>query len=78
MDERRRNIVLILGLYMFSYMIVKHVVAIHALILQGESEKFANLSLINKIIGRRERSIWSHECLARFVERLLLGSWTEK
>jgi hypothetical protein len=35
MDERRRNIVLLLGLYMFLYMIVKHVVAIQALILGG-------------------------------------------
>jgi hypothetical protein len=59
MDERKRNGLLLLGLYMFLYMIVKHVVAIQTLILQGEWEKIAILSLINEIMGRRERSIWS-------------------
>ena len=53
MDETGRNIVLLLGLYMFLYMIVKHVVAIQVLILQGEWKKFAILSLINEIMGRR-------------------------
>jgi hypothetical protein len=39
MDERRRTFVFLLGLYMFLYMLVKHVVDIQALILQGEWEK---------------------------------------
>ena len=78
MEERRRRLVLLLGLYMFLYMLVKHVVNIQALLLQGEWEKFAILSLVYESMGYRERSIWSQERMYGFVERLLLGSWTEK
>ena len=79
MGEKKRNIVLLLGLYMFLYMTVKHVVAIQALVLQGEWENFAILSLMNESMGRRERSIWSQERMAKLVDwLLLLGSWTEK
>src|SRR5665213_446391 len=59
-------------------MLVKHVVDIQALILQGEWEKFVVLSLLYESMGHRERSIWSQERMYGFVDRLLLGSWTEK
>ena len=62
---------------MFLYMLVKHVVDIQALILQGEWEKVAILSLVYENMGYRERSVWSQERMIGFVDRLLLGSWTE-
>jgi hypothetical protein len=36
MEERRRSLVLLLGLYMCLYMLMKHVVDIQAMLLQGE------------------------------------------
>ena len=39
MEESRRSI-LLLGLYVFLYMLVKHVVDIQILFLQGEWKKF--------------------------------------
>jgi hypothetical protein len=58
-------------------MLVKYVVDIQALILQGEWEKIAILSLVYENMGYRERNIWSQERMIGFVDRLLLGSWTE-
>jgi hypothetical protein len=69
--------VLLLGLYMFLYMLVKHVVDIQVLILQGEWKKLAILNLVYENMGYRERSIWSQERIIEFVDRLLLGLWTE-
>jgi F0F1-type ATP synthase membrane subunit a len=46
MEERRRKLVVLLGLYIFLYMFVKNVVGIQTLILQGEWEKFAILSVV--------------------------------
>ena len=77
-EERRRSFVLLLELYMFLYMFVKHVVDIQTLFLQGEWEKFAILSLVYESMGHRERNIWSQEQISRFVDHLLLGSWTER
>jgi hypothetical protein len=59
MEERRRKLVVLLGLYIFLYMLVKNVVGIQTLILQGEWEKFAILSVVYENIGRRERNIWN-------------------
>ena len=67
---------MLLGLYMFLYMLVKHVVDIQALILQGDWEKLAILSLIYDNMGYRKRTIQSQERMIGFVDRLLLGSWT--
>lgn len=78
MEERRRSLVLVLGLYMCLYMLAKHVADMQALILQGEWEKFAFFSLLHESLGRRERSIWTQARMFGFVDRLLLGSWTEK
>jgi hypothetical protein len=78
MEERRRKLVVLLGLYIFLYMLVKNVVVIQTLILQGEWEKIAILSVVYENIGRIERNIWSQERMLGFVDRLLLGSWTEK
>ena len=74
MEEKRRTFVLLLGVYMFLYMLVKHVVDIQALILQGKWEKVAILSLVYENMGYRERSIWSQERMIGFVDCSLLGS----
>jgi hypothetical protein len=55
-------------------MLVKYVVDIQTLILQGEWKKLAILSLIYENMGYRERSIWNQELMIGFVDRLLLGS----
>ena len=69
---------MLLGLYIFLYMLVKNVVGIQTLILQGEWEKFAILSVVYENIGRIERNIWSQKMMLIFVDWLLLGLWTEK
>ena len=69
---------MLLGLYMCLYMLVKHVVDIQAMFLQGEWEKVAILSLMYESIGHRKRSIWGQEWVSGFVEYLLLGLWTER
>jgi hypothetical protein len=76
--EKRRKLVVLLGLYMFLYMLVKNVVGIQTLILQGEWEKIAILSVVYENIRHIERNIWSQERMLGFVDQLLLGSWTEK
>ena len=78
MDERRKKLVVLLGLYIFLYMLVKNVVGIQTLILQGEWEKYAILSVVYESIGRKERNTWGQEKMLGFMDRLLLGSWTEK
>src|ERR1700737_35574 len=78
MDERRRKLVVLLGLYIFLYILVKNVVDIQTLILQGEWEKFAILSVVYESIGCRERNICSQKIMVGFVDRLLLGLWMEK
>jgi hypothetical protein len=78
MEEKRRKLVVLLGLYIFLYMLVKNIVGIQTLILQGEWEKFVILSVVYENIGRKKRNIWSQERMLGFVDRLLLGSWTEK
>ena len=77
MEERRRKLVVLLGLYIFLYMLVKNVVGIQTLIFQGEWEKIAILSVVYENIGRIEINIWSQEMMLDFVDRLLLDSWTE-
>ena len=70
--------VLLLRLYIFLYMLMKHVVNIQALILQGEWEKFAIFNLVYKSMGHRERNMCNLEWMSRFVDRLLSGSYTKK
>jgi hypothetical protein len=78
MEERRRSLILLLGLYMCLYMLVKHVVNIQAMFLQGEWKNVAILSLVYESVGHRERNIWNLERMSGFVDRLLLGSWTKR
>lgn len=78
MEERRKNLVLALGLYMSLYMVVQHVVNMQSLILQGEWEKFVIFSILFGSLERGERTIWSHVRQVGFTDRLLLGSFTEK
>ena len=59
-------------------MLLKHVVDIRALLLQGEWENVAILSLVYESMGHRERSTWSQERMSGFVERLLLELWTDR
>ena len=72
MEERRRSIILLLGLYMSVYMLVKHVMYIQALFLQEVWEKFAILSLVNECMGHTDRTdVKSHS-------PLVVGTWTQK
>jgi hypothetical protein len=59
-------------------MLVKHVVNIQAILLQGEWKNVAILNLVYESVGHRERNIWNQERMSGFVDRLLLGSWTER
>jgi hypothetical protein len=78
MEERKRDLVLALGLYMYLYMIVQHVVNMQSLILQGEWENFAIFSILWESMGREECSIWSHARQVGFTDRFLLGSFIER
>jgi hypothetical protein len=78
MEERKRDLVLALGLYMCLYMIVQHVVNMQSLILKGEWEKFAIFSILWESMGREERSIWSHARQVGFMDRFLLDSFIER
>ena len=48
---------MILGLYICLYMLVNYVVNIQAVLLQGEWEKVAILSLVYESMRHKERSI---------------------
>ncbi len=65
-------------LYWCFYMITRHVMNMQALILQGEWTNVAILSICFQSLGFRDRSIWSFERQCGFVDRFLLGSFTEK
>ena len=67
-----------MAFYWCFYMIVQHVVNMQALILQGEWANVAIFSICMQNLGFRERTIWSFERHVGFVDRLLLGSFTEK
>jgi hypothetical protein len=74
MEKRRRRLVLLLGLWMFLYMLVKHIEDIPTLISQEEWEKFVNLSLVYESMGYRKRNISSKNrickpLVAGFVDR---------
>ena len=75
--EKRRSLIMLLWLYMYLYMLVKHVVHIQALFLQGEWEIFKILSWVNKSMGHRDRNLWSQKRMYGFVDHLLLGFWTQ-
>ena len=60
---------MLLRLYMFLYMFVRHIAVIQALILQEEWEKFAILNLVHKSMGHSERRMWSEEWMYGFVDR---------
>ena len=78
MEQRMRNLDLFLGLYMCLYILMKHVVDIQTMLLQGKWEKVAILSLMYESMGYIGRSIWSQKRMSGFVECLLLESWTER
>lgn len=50
-QRRGRCLIFLFGLYMFLYILVKHVVNIQTLLLQGGWEKFATLSLVYEKLG---------------------------
>jgi hypothetical protein len=78
MEGRRRNLVLMLGLYMCLHMLISHIVSLQALILHGEWEKVAIFSIFLESMGRREtRTLWSNGRQCEFTDRFLLGSYTE-
>ena len=75
MKEKRRILIFLWGLYMFLYVLVKHVVDIQALLVKGKLKKFAILSLIYESMRHKYRSIGSQERMCGFKLCLLLGSW---
>jgi accessory gene regulator protein AgrB len=74
MEERRTKLVVLLGFDIFLYMLMKNVVGIQVVILQGEWEKLAILSVVYENIRRIKRNIWSQDRMLGFVDRSLLGS----
>ena len=54
-------------------MLVKHSVDIQALVLRGEWENYAILSLVYESMGHKERSVWSQEQIHGFIDRFLMG-----
>ena len=78
MDKwRKRQLIFLLGFYKFLYVLVKHVMDIQTLILQGKWEKFAILRLVYENMGDRKSSAWCQEQMYGFVDCLLLSSWTK-
>ena len=77
-EEERRRLILLLGLYMFFNMLVKHVVDFQTLFFQREWKKFIILSLVYESMGHKERSIGSQVRMCGFVDRLLLGLGKDK
>lgn len=59
------RLIFLLGLYRFSYMLVKHVVNNQTLILPREWDKIAMLSLVFENMGHRERNTWSQEQICK-------------
>ena len=57
MEERKRSLVLLLELYMCLYMLVKHVMDIQAMLLQGEWKKVAILNSMYESLEHRKRNI---------------------
>jgi hypothetical protein len=65
-------------LYWCFYMITQHVMNMQALILQGEWTNVAIFSICLQSLGFRDQTVWSFERQSGFVDRYLLGSFTEK
>ena len=74
MDGRRRSPILFLDYTCFCTYIVKHVIDIETLFLEGKWEKFVILSLIYESMEHRNRSLWSQERMHGFVDHSLFGS----
>jgi hypothetical protein len=65
-------------LYWCFYMIKQHVMNMQALILQGEWTNVAIFSICLQSLGFRYHTIWIFERQSGFVDRYLLGYFTEK
>jgi hypothetical protein len=63
---------------MYLYIIIKHVVNMQSLILQGEWEKFEIFSILWQSMEPEECSIWNHAQQVGFTERFLMGSFIER
>jgi hypothetical protein len=70
--------VVMMVLYWCFYMIMQHVMNMQALILQGEWTNVAIFSICLQSLGFRDHIVWSFERQSGFVDRYLLGSFTEK
>jgi hypothetical protein len=70
MKERMRRLIFLLGLYMFLYMLVKHVMDFQVLLLHGEWDKFVIWSMVMRVWD----NMWSQERIYGFLDHLLLGS----
>jgi hypothetical protein len=78
MEEKKKKLVVMMVLYWCLYMITQHVNNMQTLILQGEWTNVAIFSICLQSLGFRERTVWSFERQSGFVDRYLMGSFTEK
>ena len=76
--ERRRRVHVALALYWCLHMIVQHVLDMQALALNGEWENTLILSTCFEGMKTSDRSVWAFERNVGFMDRLLLGSFTNK
>ena len=77
-EERKKELVVIMVLYSCFYMIMQHINNMQALILQGEWMNIAIFSICLQSWGFRNQNIWSSKRQYDFIDRYLLGSFTEK
>ena len=76
--ERGGRILVALALYWCLYMIVQHVFDMQVLTLNGELENALILSICFEDMKMNDCSVWAFERNVGFMDRLLLGSFTEK
>lgn len=67
------NLLKLLWLYLFLYMLMKHVMDIQTLFSQEKWKKSAILNLVHESMAHRDRSIWNQEQIHRFIDRFFVS-----
>ena len=79
MHERRKILVLLLGLYIFLYMLCEACCEYSSIAFTRRVGESCNFELgLWEHGAYKERNIWSQKRMSGFVKRLLLTSWTER
>ena len=76
--ERRGRILVALALYWCLHMIVQHMLDMQALTLNGKWENVLILSICFEGMKMSDHNVWTFEINVGLMDRLLLGSFTEK